>query len=289
MDQWNHEYAKVNNVKLHYVKEGNGETLVILLHGWPEFWYSWQHQITALKEQYTVVAPDLRGFNLSDKPKNMMEYVQSEVAKDIIELIDYLGFEKAVVVGHDWGGAIAWHIAINYPEKVDRFIVMNCPHPAIFMKHLQSNPRQMLRSAYMFFFQIPLLPEFLMKNALKQMFVQFFRGWAYHKQNFPDAELDKYVEAYQKEGALTSGLNYYRANIRAELKAGQRKNRKVQAPTLMIWGEGDKALGKELVEGTEKYIEGPFTLKWITNSSHWIQNDFPEAVNTLMLDFLATK
>ncbi len=287
--EWNHEFAEVNNIRLHYVREGNGKTLIVLLHGWPEFWYSWKHQIQALKSEYTVVAPDLRGFNLSDKPKDLKAYLQSEVAKDIVALVEKLGFSKAVIVGHDWGGAVAWHLAINYPEIVEKLIVMNCPHPGIFKKHLTSNLKQILRSAYMFFFQIPYLPELIMKNTLKQLFRQFFRGWAYHKENFPDEELDKYVEAYQQEGAIEGGLNYYRANIRAELSESNRKNRKVKAPTLMIWGASDKALGNELVEGTEKYIEGDFTLKYITNSSHWIQNDFPEAVNTYILEFLSEK
>lgn len=286
MENWNHEYAKVNGVRLHYVKEGSGDSLVIMLHGWPEFWYSWRHQITALKSKFTVVAPDLRGFNLSGKPDGIKSYTQEEVAKDIVALIGHLGFKKAVVVGHDWGGAIAWHIALNYPDLVEKFVVMNCPHPAIFIKNIKSNPSQLLRSWYMFFFQLPYVPELAMNFDLKRFFVKAFRDWSYHKENFSDVILEKYVEAYQQKGALTGGINYYRANIRAVREEKQHQNRKVTAPTLMIWGEGDKALGTELIDGTEKYIDNSFKVHRIKECSHWVQNDCWEEVNSVLLDFL---
>lgn len=288
MYDWNHEYAELNGINIHYVKEGNGKTLVVLLHGWPEFWYSWRHQIIALKEEFTVVAPDMRGFNLSDKPENLKAYEQGEVAKDVVELVKHLGFAKAVIVGHDWGGAIAWNVALTYPEIVEKFVVMNCPHPGIFIKNLKSNPFQLLKSMYMFAFKIPMVPELLMGLNLKKFFEHFFREWALNKENFPDEDLDKYVDAYTREGAKTGGFNYYRANTSFEaIKASaSTKGRKVKAPTLMIWAEGDKVLGTELVDGTEKYIDAEFKVHRIPNCSHWVQNDCPEEVNKAMLDFL---
>jgi len=172
MKDWNHQYANVNGVDLHYVKEGNGDQLVILLHGWPEFWYSWRHQIGPLSKSHTVVAPDMRGFNESGKPKGASNYTQEIVGADIVELVKHLGFEKAVVVGHDWGGAVAWHIALNYPDVVEKFVVINCPHPALFVNNLKSNPRQLFRSWYMFFFQLPVIPEIVMGFNLKQFFTK---------------------------------------------------------------------------------------------------------------------
>lgn len=284
---WNHEYAKVNGVNLHYVKEGNGKLLIVLLHGWPEFWYSWRYQIQALKDHYTVVAPDMRGFNLSEKPKAVSDYLQPIVAKDIVELVKHLGFEKATIVGHDWGGSIAWTIALNYPEITERFVVMNCPHPSVFIKNVKSNPQQLLKSWYMFFFQIPVLPELILGFDLKRFFTNSFRGWALNKNQFPDEELQKYVEAYEQPYALKSSINYYRANINPFTRPPQSKNRKVQAPTLMIWGTNDQALGEELVEGTERYINNEFTLKKIQGASHWVQNDCPDEVNQYLLEFLS--
>lgn len=287
MEAWNHNYGVVNGVRLHYVQAGSGSELVILLHGWPEFWYSWRHQIRILAEKYTVIAPDLRGFNESDKPRGTRNYTQETVARDIVELIALAGFSKAVIVGHDWGGAIAWHLALNYPEKVSKLVVMNCPHPAIFIRHLKSNPRQLLRSWYMFFFQLPYVPEFFMGLDRKQFFENAFRGWAYNKSNFNDEVIGAYVKAFGRKGALTGGINYYRANIRAVRGGAGEGHRKVQAPTLLIWGEGDRALGKELTVGTEAFIEGPYKARFIKDCSHWVQNDCPDEVNGYLLEFLS--
>ena len=287
MKDWNHNYAQINGIHLHYVQEGKGDQLIVMLHGWPEFWYCWKNQIEAFSPQYTVVAPDLRGFNESEIPSDLSAYTQDIVGKDIVELIRHLGFEKVILVGHDWGGAIAWHIALNYPDLVEKFIVLNCPHPALFIKNIRSNPFQLLRSWYMFFFQLPLIPEFLMSINRKEFFTRIFRGWALNESNFPDEVIEKYVEAYSRKGTLTGGVNYYRANIRAVRSIAQSKSRRVKAPTLVIWGDNDVVLGTELIDGTEKYIDNTFTVKRISGASHWVQNDCPEEVNKTMLEFMA--
>jgi epoxide hydrolase 4 len=283
-----HKYIVANEVRLHYVQAGKGKKLVVLLHGWPEFWYTWRKQIPALADHFTVVAPDLRGFNESDKPKGVANYHANIVAKDIAELIRNLGFDKAHVVGHDWGGAIAYNIAIQHPEVVDKLVIMNAPHPAIFVKALTSNFKQLMRSYYMFLFQIPWLPEKLIGRDLTTFFNKAFLGWCYNKDAFSPEDIQAFVKAYSIPGALESSINYYRAGIRLGPREVSRGtlNKKIEAQTLVIWGEGDKALGKELTYNMDKYFSNGYEVNYIPNCSHWVQNDCPDEVNTHMLAFL---
>ena len=279
-----HQNITVNDIKLHVAKQGNGKKLVVLLHGWPEFWYTWRYQIPVLAEEYTVFAPDLRGFNLSDKPHGLKNYTTDIVASDIAALIQKSGFDKAYIVGHDWGGAIAWTFAALYPALTEKLVVLNCPHPIIMLKSFKSNPSQLLKSWYMFMHQIPLLPEILYQFTLPLFFKQFVRGWMYNKQNFSDEDLDAFVTAFKQEGALTGSINYYRAMIQTKAKVSIFKNG-IKVPTLLIWGEGDKALGKELTYDTHKYIDATCNVKYISNCSHWTQNDCPDEVNKYLLEF----
>ena len=160
MENVRHQFARVNGLRLHYVEAGEGDQLIIFLHGWPEFWYSWRHQITFFSKKYRVVSVDLRGFNESDKPKGVNSYKVSTVAKDIAELIKALGFENATLVGHDWGGAVTWSMLDHFPNVIERVFILNCPEPFTMIKHLQRNPSQMLKSWYIFLFQIPILRNF---------------------------------------------------------------------------------------------------------------------------------
>ena len=279
-----HEFIEVNGIKLHIAKQGSGEKLVILLHGWPEFWYTWRYQIPVLSEKYTVVAPDLRGFNLSDKPKGIKNYKLDIVASDIAELIPKLGFKKAFIVGHDFGGATAWVFAALYPELTEKLVVLNCPHPKemfIGMKKLS----QMRKSWYIFMHQIPFLPELLYKLFLPLFFKTFVRGWMYNKKNFTDEDLNAFVNAFKQKGAITGSLNYYRAMVQTKPNKAVFKN-KIKAATLVIWGENDKALGKELSYNTAKYIDASYDIKYISNCSHWTQNDCPNEVNKYLTEFL---
>lgn len=278
---WKHEYITSNGIKLHYVTQGEGP-LMLLLHGFPEFWYSWRHQIPEFAKEFKVVALDLRGYNESDKPPNQSAYVMDEFVKDVEGVIKGLGYGSAVLAGHDWGGAIAWYFAYAYPELVDRLIVLNLPHPAKFAEGFFT-PQQLLRSSYIFFFQIPGLPELLLQASDYQAIETAFTGMAVDKSAFTKADLDAYKDAAAKRGALTAMLNYYRNFNQQKLLS---KDWSVlEVPTLLIWGENDTALGKELTYGTEAYVKD-LHIKYIPNCSHWVQQEQPQLVNHYIREFL---
>ncbi len=279
---WNHNYLYTNGVKLHYVSKGEGN-LMLMLHGFPEFWYSWRHQITAFSNNYRVVAPDLRGYNYSDKLQSIELYNISELVKDIAGIITNLGYEKCILVGHDWGGAIAWYFADQYPEMVERLIVLNIPHPAKFMEGLRT-PQQLKKSWYIFFFQLPYLPELLFRWNNYKAIGSAFINMAIDKSAFTDEDIQAYKKAAAKPEALTAMINYYRCFFRQSLTS-QKSWKKLDIPTLMIWGENDTALGKELTYGTDNYVSN-LTIKYIPNCSHWVQQEQPELVNEYIADFL---
>lgn len=281
-ETWRHEYIVSNGIKLHYVTQGEGP-LMLMLHGFPEFWYSWRHQIPELAKDYKVVALDLRGYNESDKPPQQSAYVMSEFIKDVEGVIKGLGYDRCVLVGHDWGGAIAWNFAYAHPEMLERLIVLNIPHPAKFAEGMRI-PQQLLRSSYVFFFQLPLLPELLLQASDYEAIANALTGMAVDKSTFSTADIEAYKNAAAKRGALTAMLNYYR-NALSNFR--QQNWSLLQVPTLMIWGEEDKALGKELTYGTEAYVRD-FQIRYIPNCSHWVQQEQPELVNRYIREFLAT-
>ena len=278
---WQHEYINTNGIRLHYVTQGEGP-LMLMLHGFPEFWYSWRHQIPEFAKYFKVVALDLRGYNDSDKPKDQSAYVMNKFVRDVEGVIKGLGYDTCILVGHDWGGAIAWNFAYAHPEMVERLIILNLPHPAKFAQALRT-PQQMLRSWYILFFQIPLLPEFLLQSSDYLFIENAFKGMAVDKSAFTKADIEAYKNAAAKRGALTATLNYYR-NF-AQQTMLKENWRVLEVPTLMIWGENDTALGKELTYGTELYVRD-FQLKYIPNCSHWVQQEQPELVNQYMQEFL---
>jgi len=278
---WQHEYITTNGIRLHYVTQGQGP-LMLMLHGFPEFWYSWRHLIPEFAKDYKVVALDLRGYNESDKPQQQSAYVMSEFVKDVEGVIKRLGYERCVLVGHDWGGAIAWNFAYAYPEMLERLIVLNIPHPAKLAEGLRT-PQQLLRSSYVFFFQLPVLPELLIQWSNYLAIESAFKGMAVNKSAFTQADIEAYKDAASRPDALTAMLNYYR---NAFSTMGLRDWSVLQVPTLMIWGEEDTALGKELTYGTEKYVRD-FQIRYIPNCSHWVQQEQPELVNRYMREFLA--
>lgn len=277
------EFVQTNGIKMHYVTAGKGP-LVILLHGFPQFWYTWRHQIPELAKHFQVVAPDLRGYGDTDKPQQISDYRGSLLADDIVGLIHGLGHTKAHVVGHDWGGAVAWRMAISHPEAVDRLVVLNCPHPYKFAK---ADFRQLLRSWYVFFFQLPYIPEFLFRMAPGPILNKLFRGSLVRKETFTDEDVAKYLEAMKKPGAMTAAMNYYRAVLRR--KEPEDLKKKIQAPTLLIWAENDVALGKKLTYDMESLFSGSFRLEYIPNCSHWVNEEQPELVNRLLVEFLGSK
>ncbi|MEO1388094.1 MAG: alpha/beta hydrolase [Cyanobacteria bacterium J06634_6] len=276
-----HQYLTTNGIQLHYVTVGEGP-LMLFLHGFPEFWYSWRHQINEFAKDYKVVAIDMRGYNDSDKPKEKSAYVMSEFVKDVEGVITALGYERCVLVAHDWGGASAWQFAYACPDRLTQLIVLNLPHPAKFAAGLRTL-QQLRRSWYIAFFQLPILPELALKANNYEGIRAAFRDTAINPKAFTEADLDALVAAAAKPGALTSMLNYYR-----NIFSGSFFNQQwdvLHIPTLMIWGENDVALGKELTHGTEEYV-ADLTLHYIPNCSHWVQQEQPELVNQYIKAFI---
>lgn len=282
---WRHGEVVVNHVRLHYVEAGSGP-LVLLLHGFPEFWYSWRRQIPALATAgYHIVAPDLRGYNLSEKPPGVARYALEVLTEDVIALIRRFGAERATVVGHDWGGVIAWHVPVRAPAAVERLIVLNAPHPNAFARALRT-PEQVRRSWYVFFFQLPLLPEAVFRAGGFALLDRILRTDPVHREAFTAEDIRRYKRALAQPGALTAAINYYRAAVRRTPLARQRTLPPIQQPTLLIWGERDRALSVRLTEGLDQWVPN-IRVERIPDASHWVQNDVPQRVNELILAFLA--
>lgn len=285
-----HGYANVNGIRLHYAEAGSGDNLVILLHGFPEFWYSWRHQLIALSEDYHVVAPDMRGYNLSDKPPRVEDYRIDQLVADVIGLITHFGAKQAVVVGHDWGAGVAWAVAQKHPERVSKLAVLQVPLLAAWRANLTL--KQLWRSWYMFFFQIPRLPEWLIARQNFRAIQHTFEEKVARKNSFTRAEIERYKEAARQPGALTAAINYYRANFferflaRKKQVDAKRSNGRVRVDTLFIYGEQDFAIIPATVRGLEKYIDARYREVRIPDSGHWVQNEAPAEVNAALLEFL---
>jgi pimeloyl-ACP methyl ester carboxylesterase len=285
-EDWAHHAAVVNGVRLHYVEAGAGP-LVLLLHGFPESWYSWRHQIGALAAAgFRVLAPDLRGYNLSDKPAPVRAYRLEALTQDVAALIHHAGQPRAAVAGHDWGGVIAWHLATVRPELLEKLLILNAPHPAAFQRELRT-PGQLWRSKYIFFFRLPLLPEALFRAGDFFLLRRMLRREPVRPGAFTPEDVAHYKAALARRGALTAALNYYRAAFRLR-KQRATFQRPVAAPTLVIWGDRDAYLGPRLTEGLQQWVPH-VRVEHLPDASHWVQNDAPERVNRLMLDFLRQK
>lgn len=265
--------------------------LVVMLHGFPECWYSYRHQMRALSDRFDCAAVEMRGYGETDAPRGVSNYSLDKLVGDVADIIHALGREKAVVIGHDWGGAVAWATALTRVEVVERLIVLNCPHPARFSRELARNPRQMLRSWYMLFFQIPWLPEAIMRRGNFATLLSGMRDMAVQKSAISDEDLEYFRAALKNPYAITAAINYYRAMFRSQLRPSSRRansfDGKIAIPTMLIWGEDDFALGKELTYGMEPLFSGEFQLKYIADCGHWVQQEKPEQVNQHIAEFLA--
>ena len=276
-----HHHIVANGIRLHYVAAGpeNGPP-VLLLHGFPEFWRAWERQIGPLaRAGLRVIVPDLRGYNLSEKPAGVRAYRLQTLQQDISGLIRALGYERAHVVGHDWGGIIAWALAIRQPEVVRKLVILNAPHPGATRRAFRK-PAQWRRSWYIFFFQLPWLPE----RSLHR-----FGAWALRGVN-PDAytpgDRELYRAAWDQPGAATGMINYYRALGRSAGAAGaDDKSLQVRVPTLVLWGERDVALLPELASGLERWVPDVRVVRF-PRASHWVMRDEPLRVNNLISGFL---
>jgi pimeloyl-ACP methyl ester carboxylesterase len=278
-----HHLIKTNGVTLHVVTAGpaDGEP-VILLHGFPEFWYGWRHQIPALVEAgYRVIVPDQRGYNQSDKPQGIENYTLDKLAADVVGLMDALGYRQVYLVGHDWGAVVAWSVGIMYPERLKRLTIMNVPHPSVFQRYVRSNLRQMLKSWYVFSFQMPVVPEWLFAMGGYSMGVRAIKGSG-KPDTFSDDDMERYREAWAHSGALTGMINWYRAIVQKPPKLSD--NVRVRVPTLVIWGKQDAFLSAEMAQlSVEMCDDGQLVM--IDDATHWVQHDAAEQVNSLLLGF----
>ncbi|MEW6730105.1 MAG: alpha/beta hydrolase [Acidobacteriota bacterium] len=281
------QYINTNNIRLHCMIAGEGEP-IILLHGFPEHWYSWRHQIPALINNGQVIVPDLRGYNLSDKPVGVQNYDIDILAKDVIGIIEAVGAHQAIVIGHDWGGAIAWWLAIRHPQMVKRLVVMNCPHPIAFQQRIWEF-EQFCKSWYMFFFQLPWLPEqFIHLVGVHNITARIFRDSAVEPTAFSNEDIDRLATAIDQPGALTAMINYYRAGFRRCFDRAlfkQLASSQIEMPTLIIWGEQDRFLVRGNTEGLQRWVKD-LTVKYLPDSGHWVQQEKPEIVNELLKEFL---
>ena len=277
-------HRSVNNVNLHVVTAGDpDDPLVVLLHGYPEFWYGWYQYIEPIVNAgYRVLVPDQRGYNRSDKPDGSRHYRVSKLSTDIAELIESENPDSAHVVGHDWGAAVAWDLALRHPDTVDRLGIINVPHPTVFEETLKSNPRQMRKSWYMFFFQLPRIPEWYQR---RRNFQQLADALNDSKDGaFTDEDIDWYRTAWKREEALTGMINWYRALLR---HSEDPPKEQVEAPTLVIWGEEDDYLLSEMASKSVEYCEDG-RLERFPNATHWIHHEYPERVVDLIVDHIGS-
>ncbi len=277
------KYLHVNGVCLHVMEAGNPEgEVLIFLHGFPEFWYGWKKQIDFFaRNNYRVVAPDQRGYNLSSKPAGIKDYKISDLTNDMAALIRQYGNKKVHLVGHDWGGAVAWSVATSYPELVERLIILNLPHPQVMKDTLKRLPKQMLKSWYMGFFQLPLLPEKLVGAFNFSLLSRSMRRSA-KKGTFSGEDFARYKEAWKKPGAMKAMINWYRAAKFSKMDMDQQ----VKVPVLLIWGMKDAFLSHEMARpSVEKCRDGK--LEMVEDATHWVQHEKPDQVNQLIRDFIS--
>jgi pimeloyl-ACP methyl ester carboxylesterase len=287
-------FVRAGDIQLHTVFAGSedGEP-VVFLHGFPEFWYGWRKQIGYFADAgYRVIVPDQRGYNLSDKPLDVSAYYINTLADDVKHLIEALGHERVYLVGHDWGAAVAWWVATIYPEILKKLVILNVPHPMVMNKQIQrGNWRQLFKSWYVGFFQLPAMPEFLigLNNfaGFERMILQ-----SSNPGSFTPEDIAEYKIAWQQRGALKAMLNWYRAMVRPliqrkrnPLRKRIKQNLPLQTPVLMLWGENDVALTVDLARDSIEFCADG-ELVFFPDATHWLQHDKPDEVNRLIHDFI---
>jgi pimeloyl-ACP methyl ester carboxylesterase len=289
------QFAILNDIRLHYVSVGQGK-LIMFVHGFPEFWGEWENQLVEFGKDYQAVALDMRGYNLSDKPADVEAYQAKHLIEDLRALAEHLGHQKFILVAHDWGGAAAWSAAMRYPEGVEKLVIINSPHPAIFARELLNNPDQQAASQYMLLFRSSKAENVLSADnyaRLLDMVTQFGSKW-----DMTAEVRQQYIAAWSQPGALTGGLNYYRASPLYPPASPQDEMQikgilnlphemlTVKVPTLVIWGEEDRALLTGNLDGLEDYV-ADLTIKRIPEGSHWVSHEQPDRVNALIREFVS--
>ncbi|MBR9981167.1 MAG: alpha/beta hydrolase [Desulfatitalea sp.] len=289
-----HGYVDLKDVRLHYASRGQGR-LMLFLHGFPEFWAAWEAQLSFFGAHFQAVAPDLRGYNLSSKPPAIEQYHIKALTADIAGLADQLGHRTMVLVAHDWGGGVAWAFANRYPDRVEKLIIINSPHPAIFARELLQNPEQRQASGYMNQLREPDAERDLSADHYAFLMQALEAGGS--RWQMDDGLRRRYIEAWSQPGALTGGLNYYRVsplhpaaspeeeNVLRQIARAPRDLFAVKVPTLVIWGEEDHALLTGNLEGLEAYVD-QLTIRRIPDGTHWVVHEQPDRVNALIAAFV---
>jgi pimeloyl-ACP methyl ester carboxylesterase len=281
--------VEANGFRFAVDEAGKGDHLALCLHGFPESRFSWRHQLPLLAEMgYRAWAPDLRGYGETEpKPREVSAYLIDRLMEDVAALIDASGAKKVTLIGHDWGAGLAWTFAANHVRPLERLVIMNVPHPAVMGEHLgRGNLRQLARSWYMFFFQLPGIPEAVTTANGARAVRRAFYDMAVDKTHFTPDVLDRYAKDAQRPGAMRGMINWYRAALRLGGKLrGQWPV--IETPTLIVWGEADAALGVELLDGTDAYVRD-LTIRRLPRVSHWVQQEAPEKVNPILHDWLTT-
>lgn len=280
------QYFNLSGLKMHALVAGpEAGRLVVLLHGFPQFSYAWRTQMQALAGAgFRVVAPDQRGYNFTDKTP---PYDVDTLVQDVVQLIQATGRKRALVAGHDWGAAVAWALAMNYPERVERLMIFNVPHLAVMARALLGgNSKQMRRSWYIAYFQIPLLPEWALAQNNYQNLWRAMRNTAV-RGTFTEADHAEYIKAWAQPGALSAMLGWYRGlKSFAGAEMRQRYARRIAPPTVIVWGEQDFALGVELAEESLNWLENGRLVKY-PQATHWVVDELPEQVTQELLRHFA--
>jgi epoxide hydrolase 4 len=289
-----HEYAEVNGVRLHYAAAGEGKKLILFLHGFPEFWYAWRKQLVDFGRDFLAVAPDMRGYNLSSKPSEVEKYDIRLLVSDVVALIRHFGREWCCLVGHDWGGAVAWGVAIAVPQVVQKLVIINAPHPATFERELRENPAQQQASQYMLLFRSPEAEGMLSANSYA-VIQESVLGDGLRRGVFSEVDREAYLEAWSQPGALTGGLNYYRAaqvgppsgtgSSESFVRRSQLPSVEVTTPTMVIWGEKDPYILTGNLQGLEKYVPN-VRIERMPDATHWVVHEKPELVTALIREFV---
>jgi pimeloyl-ACP methyl ester carboxylesterase len=283
-DRLRHATVSTNGVQLHVVESGPEEgPPLLLLHGFPEFWYGWRHQLGPLADAgFRVLAPDQRGYGASEKPGPVSAYALDTLANDVAGLIEATGRPRAAVVGHDWGGIVAWWLAIRRPALIERLALLNAPHPIVFRRYLRSSPRQLVKSWYAFYFQLPWLPEAMFRRRNWRPLIDALRGTS-RTGTFTAADLETYRGAWSEPGAITAMIHWYRAALRNPPRPPP--DARIHVPTLLIWGAKDTALDRGLARPSIEQCDHG-RLELFEEATHWVQHEEPASVNRWLLEFL---
>lgn len=284
--------ALANGMTLHYAVCGAGPVM-LFVHGFPEFWYEWKEQLIEFGRDHLAVAPDMRGYNLSSRPAEVSAYRPKHLVEDLLLLLDHLGSDRCVMVAHDWGGAVAWNFAAQHPDRLDRLVIVNAPHPVTFARELRNNSEQQRASAYMNLFRSAKAERVLAEDNYARLTRMTLDAWSANGGAASEQDRDAYIKAWSQPGALTGGLNYYRASpLHPPENPGDRLPPEldptafhVRVPALVIWGELDEALLTGNLDGLGQLVDD-LRIERISDGSHWVIHEQPDRVNALMRSFV---